>query len=130
MTDTFFVSAESELIWSANVEKVMKGENFVANGLSSIIVRSQSDAVHVRSAFSRDDFKNLKSIFRELSLFSLNIWKSRPVGDRHVKILACHCICQHGTGCRMWDNMHALMLATLWRRIIRHGNYARFYSGT
>ena len=64
------------------MEKVLEGVLFVANGLSSIIVRSVSDAVHVStSAFSRDDFEKWKSIFSEFSLYSLNIWESRPFGD-------------------------------------------------
>ena len=69
-----FLSAKSELIWPAMMEKVLEGVHFVANGLSSIIVRSESDAVRVRtSAFSSGDFENWKSIICELSLCSLNI---------------------------------------------------------
>ena len=82
------------------MEKVLEGENFVVIGLSSIIVKSEFDAVHVRtSAFSRDNFEKWKSIFCELSLCSLNIWKPRPYGDGHDKIVACHYICHHGMQC-------------------------------
>ena len=74
MTVIPFLSAKSELIWSAKMEKVLEGEHFVANGLSRIIVRSASDAVHERvSAFSRDDFEKWKSIFGERGLCSLDI---------------------------------------------------------
>ena len=81
------------MILATEMEKVLAGEKFVANGLSNNIVRSESDAVHVRtSAFSRDDFEKWKSIFCELSLCSLNILKSRPYGDGHDKIYTCHYI--------------------------------------
>ena len=45
----------------AKMEKVLDGEKLVTNGFSSSIVRSESDAAHVRtSAFSRDDFNEWK----------------------------------------------------------------------
>ena len=43
------------------MEKVLEEEKLVTNGLSSSILRSESDAAHVRArAFSRDDFKKWK----------------------------------------------------------------------
>ena len=43
------------------MEKELEGEKLVTNGLSNSIVRSGSDAAHVRtSAFSKDDFKKWK----------------------------------------------------------------------
>ena len=84
------------------MEEILQSEKFKDNGFDNIRVsvsesKSNSDLAHIRAnVFDKTGFEKWKAIFCELSCVSLNFWKSRPHGEGHRKIFACHYICHHG----------------------------------